>query len=59
LGFVALLKFYELEGRFPAYAEEVPPVAVECPLVAMVVEEQLISSGFAAGATATPGRHDH
>jgi hypothetical protein len=29
LGFVALLKFYELEGRFPAYAEEVPPAAVE------------------------------
>lgn len=24
-----MLKFYELEGRFPAYAEEVPPAAVE------------------------------
>jgi hypothetical protein len=22
LGFVAMLKFYEMEGRFPAYAEE-------------------------------------
>jgi hypothetical protein len=29
LGFIVMLKFYELEGRFPAYAEEVPPVAVE------------------------------
>ncbi len=29
LGFVAMLKFYELEGRFPAYLEEVPPAAVE------------------------------
>lgn len=29
LGFAVLLKFYEIEGRFPAYPEEVPPVAVE------------------------------
>lgn len=28
LGFAAMLKFYEIEGRFPAYREEVPPVAV-------------------------------
>jgi hypothetical protein len=24
LGFAAMLKFYEVEGRFPAYREEVP-----------------------------------
>jgi hypothetical protein len=28
LGFAILLKFYEAEGRFPAYAEEVPTAAV-------------------------------
>ncbi|MEV3927482.1 DUF4158 domain-containing protein [Actinomadura coerulea] len=28
LGFAVILKFYELEGRFPAYAEEVPQAAV-------------------------------
>jgi hypothetical protein len=28
LGFAAMLKFYEIEGRFPAYREEVPPAAV-------------------------------
>ncbi|WP_433258936.1 DUF4158 domain-containing protein [Streptosporangium sp. CA-135522] len=26
--FALLLKFYEIEGRFPAYPEEVPPAAV-------------------------------
>jgi hypothetical protein len=29
LGFSLILKFYELEGRFPAYPEEVPQAAVE------------------------------
>jgi hypothetical protein len=29
LGFAAMLKFYELEGRLPAYAEEMPSAAVE------------------------------
>lgn len=29
LGFALMLKFYELEGRFPAYLEEVPAAAVE------------------------------
>ena len=29
LGFALLLKFYEIEGRFPAYPEEVPRVAVD------------------------------
>ncbi|QIZ39907.1 Tn3 family transposase [Saccharopolyspora sp. ASAGF58] len=29
LGFALLLKFYEIEGRFPAYPEEVPGAAVE------------------------------
>ena len=28
LGFAVMLKFYEIEGRFPAYPEEVPPAAV-------------------------------
>jgi hypothetical protein len=28
LGFTVLLKFYEIEGRFPAYPEEVPLAAV-------------------------------
>jgi TnpA family transposase len=28
LGFTVMLKFYEIEGRFPAYREEVPPAAV-------------------------------
>ena len=29
LDFALLLKFFELEGRFPAYPEEIPAVAVE------------------------------
>lgn len=28
LGFVLLLKFFELEGRFPRYGGELPPAAV-------------------------------
>ena len=28
VGFVALLKFFEIEGRFPRYAAEVPERAV-------------------------------
>ena len=28
LGFTVMLKFYEIEGRFPAYCEEVPQAAV-------------------------------
>jgi hypothetical protein len=28
LGIAVMLKFYEIEGRFPAYPEEVPPAAV-------------------------------
>ena len=28
LGFAVMLKFYEIEGRFPAYPEGVPPAAV-------------------------------
>ena len=27
LGFAVMLKFYEIEGRFPAYPQEVPPAA--------------------------------
>ena len=29
LGFALMLKFYAIEGRFPAYPEEVPPAAVD------------------------------
>ncbi|MGH3124568.1 MAG: DUF4158 domain-containing protein, partial [Streptosporangiaceae bacterium] len=29
LGFALILKFYEIEGRFPVYPEEIPQVAVE------------------------------
>lgn len=29
LGFAVMLKFYEIEGRFPAYREEVPQIAVD------------------------------
>ncbi len=29
LGFALILQFYEIEGRFPAYPEEIPPAAVE------------------------------
>ena len=29
LGFAVMLKFYEMEGRFPAYREEVPQAAVD------------------------------
>jgi Domain of unknown function (DUF4158) len=29
LGFSVILKFYEIEGRFPAYPEEVPPAVVD------------------------------
>ena len=28
LGFAVMLKFYEIEGRFPAYPQEVPPAAI-------------------------------
>ena len=28
LGFAVMLKFYEIEGRFPAYPQEVRPAAV-------------------------------
>ncbi len=29
LGFSVLLKFYEIEGRFPSYAEEIPGAAID------------------------------
>ena len=29
LGFALLLKFYQIEGRFPTYREEVPQAAVD------------------------------
>ncbi|MGW4824867.1 DUF4158 domain-containing protein [Streptomyces sp. NPDC004227] len=36
LGFVLMLKFFELEGRFPRFVEEFPPTAVD--YVAAVVK---------------------
>jgi Domain of unknown function (DUF4158) len=32
LGFAVMLKFYKIEGRFPAYPQEVPPAAVSVNL---------------------------
>lgn len=43
LGFVAMLKFYEMEGRFPEYAEEVPPVAVEYLAAQVKVDPRLFA----------------
>jgi hypothetical protein len=39
LGFAVMLKFYEIEGRFPAYPEEVPPAAVSylAPFAAAII----------------------
>ena len=34
LGFAVMLKFYEIEGRFPAYPEEVPACGGPVPGVA-------------------------
>ncbi|MGX1117239.1 hypothetical protein RKD37_002602 [Streptomyces ambofaciens] len=36
LGFALMLKFFELEGRFPQFVEELPPTAVD--YVAAVVK---------------------
>jgi TnpA family transposase len=46
LGFVVMLKFYEMEGRFPAYAEEVPPSVVEY-LAAQVKVDPVLFAKYA------------
>jgi Domain of unknown function (DUF4158) len=51
LGFVVMLKFYELEGRFPAYSEEVPPVAVEYLASLVKVDPALFAKYAWAGRT--------
>lgn len=43
LGFALLLKFFELEGRFPAYPQEVPPPAVEYMAGLVKVEPALFA----------------
>ncbi|MEV0517449.1 DUF4158 domain-containing protein [Nonomuraea sp. NPDC050405] len=43
LGFALLLKFYEIEGRFPAYPEEVPPAASDYVASLVKVEPSLFA----------------
>ena len=43
LGFAVILKFYEIEGRFPAYSEEVPAAAVEYVASLVKVEAGLFA----------------
>jgi hypothetical protein len=38
-----ILKFYEIEGRFPAYPEEIPPAAVEYVASLVKVEAGLLA----------------
>ncbi|MFG1963672.1 DUF4158 domain-containing protein [Nonomuraea sp. NPDC049028] len=43
LGFALILKFYEIEGRFPAYPEEIPAAAVEYVASLVKVETELLA----------------
>ena len=43
LGFAVMLKFYEIEGRFPAYREEVPQAAVDYLGSLVMVEPALFA----------------
>lgn len=43
LGFALILKFYEIEGRFPAYLEEIPAAAVEYVASLVEVEPGLLA----------------
>src|SRR3954447_23897265 len=43
LGFVALLKFFEIEGRFPRYAAEVPEQVVTYLAEQVKVEARLFA----------------
>jgi len=44
-----MLKFYEIEGRFPAYREEVPQAAVDY-LGSLVKVKPALFAGYACGA---------
>ncbi|WP_416980221.1 DUF4158 domain-containing protein [Streptomyces sp. T028] len=54
LGFALLLKFFEVEARFPESAKEVPAAAVE--YVAQQVRRRLISMAWTACGKSRPGR---
>ncbi|WP_440072208.1 Tn3 family transposase [Streptosporangium sp. OZ121] len=43
LGFALILKFYEIEGRFPAYPEEIPAAAVQYVASLVEVEPELLA----------------
>lgn len=43
LGFAVLLKFFALEGRFPRFSAEIPPVAVEFVAKQIQVDSQLFA----------------
>jgi Domain of unknown function (DUF4158) len=49
LGFAVMLKFYEIEGRFPAYPEEVPPSAVSYLGSLVKVDPALFAKVFLGG----------
>ncbi|GAB3083082.1 DUF4158 domain-containing protein [Micromonospora schwarzwaldensis] len=51
LGFVALLKFFEIEGRFPQYAAEVPEPAVSYLAEQVKVDPQLFADYRWSGRT--------
>nr|WP_211212934.1 DUF4158 domain-containing protein [Actinopolyspora mortivallis] len=52
LGFAVLLKFFEVEARFPAYPEEVPSVAVEYVASQVRVEATEFAKYALSGRTA-------
>ncbi|MEV4113148.1 DUF4158 domain-containing protein [Nonomuraea sp. NPDC049695] len=51
LGFSLLLKFFELEGRFPRHAGEVPKAAVDCLAGQVKVEPELFGEYRWSGST--------
>ena len=54
LGFAVMLKFYEIEGRFPAYREEVPQAAVDYLGSLVKVESALFAKYSWRGRTTFP-----
>lgn len=52
LGFALILKFFEIEGRFPGYPEEVPPAAVEFMAELVRVEPGLFAKYSLSNRTA-------
>ena len=52
-----MLKFYEIEGRFPAYGEEVPPAAVGYLASLVKVDPALFAKyAWRAGRLSATGR---